>query len=201
MSSATSVSATFVIDTTCAATVAVADYSFTPNTLIVGQGNCVTWSFNLGTHSATDTRHLGASSGPLFSSGLKSSGTYSYTFVAAGNYPYRSTAAGDPTTMTGIIKVPMKTSPTSGTSSTAITVTWSSAQLSGYRFDVQYRYKPLGGSYGSWIDWRTDQTATSDTFMASTLNGIGTYQLRGRLENAATLKTSLWSAAKTVSIS
>ena len=201
MSSAKSVSATFVTTNSCATTVTVANGSFTPKTPIVAQGGCVTWSFTQGAHSAADTRRLGASSSPLFDSGLRSSGIYSYTFTAAGSYSYRSKAAGDPSTMTGAIKVPLKTSATTGIPSTGITVTWSPAQLPGYRYDVQYRYQPPGGSYGSWTNWRMNQTATSGTFRASTLNGRGTYQLRGRLENATTLRTSLWSPTKTITIS
>ncbi len=185
----------------CGTTVAVADFSFTPKASVVAQGNCATWSFNQGTHTATDTRLLGASSNPLFDSGIKSSGTYSHDFTAAGNYPYRSNAAGDPTTMTGTIKVPLKTSATTGTPSTVITVTWSSASVSGYRSDVQYRYKAPGGTYGAWTNWKTDQTTTSGTFKASTLKGTGGYQLRARIENASTLRTSLWWAPTTITIS
>ncbi len=206
MNQARSVTATFTASpTSCGSTVnvSVSATSFTPKTAKAQQGGCVVWNFNgPGNHSATETKLLGPGSTPLFNSGSKAPGTnFSYTFVAAGGYNYRSTVAGDPSTMAGVVKVPVKLSATSGGVNTSITVTWASASTAGYRSDVQLRYKPAGGSYGAWTNWRVDQTGLSDTFMASAANGAGVYQFRARYENAGTAKASGYSTAVTLTIS
>ena len=189
----------------CTPSVAIsaADFAFTPKAATVQQGSCATWNFSgAGNHSATDTKQLGPSSTPLFDSGARAPGSsYSFRFVGAGTYPYRSTVGTDPTSMSGSIKVPLKASATTGGVSSSITITWSSATVAGFRSDVQYRFKPPGGAYGAWTNWRVDQTGTSAAFVPSSLHGVGTYQFRGRYENGSTLKASNYSAAITVTIS
>ena len=186
----------------CSATVdvAVSGTSFTPKTAKPVVGGCIQWHFNgPGNHTATEKKQLGPGAGPLFDSGSKAPGsTFSYTFVASGSYNYRST--GDPSTMSGVVKVPVKLSAGSGGVSTSITVTWASASTAGYRSDVQMRFKPPGGSYGAWGNWRSDQTGVSDTFLASAANGKGIYQFRAHFENATTAKVSGWSAGVTLKI-
>ena len=206
MNQARSVTATFTSSpTSCTGTVNVnvSATSFTPKTAKAQVGGCVVWNFNgPGNHSATETKLLGPGTTPLFNSGSKAPGTtFSYTFVSAGGYNYRSTMAGDPSTMVGVVKVPVKLSATSGGVNTSITVTWASASTAGYRSDVQLRYKPAGGSYGAWTNWRVDQTGVSDTFIASAANGAGVYQFRARYENAGTAKASGYSTAATLRIS
>lgn len=200
-----SVTATFTTSSGgCPGTVSVnvTSFAFTPKAPVVQQGFCVLWNFNQGTHSVSETKLLGPGSTRLFDSGPKSAGTtFTFTFEAAGNYAYRSTVAGDPSTMTGTIKVPLATSANGGGVSTPITITWSHAAMSGFQFDVQYRYKVPGGTYSAWTNWRSNQTALSDVFTASSQNGAGVYQFRSRLENASTLKASAWSVAKTITIS
>lgn len=181
----------------------VSSTSFTPKTAtLTTPGACAQWFFNgPGNHSATESKGLGPASAPLFDSGSRPPGTnYSFTFTAAGGYNYRSTVAGDPSTMTGVVKVPVKLSASSGGVNTSITVTWASTSTSGYRSDVQIRFKPPGGSYGAWTNWKTDQTGVSAAFLASAANGAGAYQFRARLENAATGKVSGWSKPVTLNI-
>ena len=187
---------------TCATSVAVSSSTFTPKTAQATQGGCVVWNFSgPGNHSVTETKKIGSGTTPLFNSGPKSMGTvFSFSFVAAATYNYRSTVAGDPSAMTGVVRVPVKVSATTGGVSTQITVTWASAAASGYRSDVQIRHKPLGGSYGAWTDWKSDQTQVSAAFSANAHNGTGDYQFRARLENASTLKVSGWSSQLTVKI-
>ena len=103
-------------DPTCPATVdvAVSGTSFTPKTATPVIGGCVEWQFNgPGNHTATEKKKLGPGTGPLFDSGSQAPGsTFTYTFVASGGYNYQST--GDPTSMAGVVKVPVKLSAGSG---------------------------------------------------------------------------------------
>jgi hypothetical protein len=188
---------------TCATSVAVSSSTFTPKTAQVPQGGCVVWNFGgPGNHSVTETKKIGSGTTPLFNSGPTSPGTtFSFLFAAAATYNYRSTVAADPSTMSGVVKVPVNVSATTGGVSTQITVTWAaSAAAPGYRSDVQIRHKPVGGSYGAWTDWKSDQTEVSAAFSAHVQNGTGDYQFRARLENASTLKVSGWSSPVTVKI-
>ncbi len=95
--------------------------------------------------------------------------------------------------MTGTVLVPDSVSQTSGDPNTAITVTWAASQPTGYRFDVQYRFKAPGGTYGLWTTWESNTTTTSKQFTGADLLGEGDYQFRSRLENASTGKNSKYS--------
>jgi plastocyanin len=185
------------------ADVTVNDGSYTPAAATVDQGGVVTWKF-AGTkpHSVVDSLGLGAGHGPLFASGNRAPGqTYSYRFAAAGQYPYRSTTYGDPLTMKGTVDVPIKVSPATGAPDSVISVTWSASSCpTGFRYDVQYRFKPTGGAFGAWKGWRTNTVKTSDTLTAASLNGPGDYQFRSRLENIGTGKTSGWSRPASLTI-
>lgn len=183
--------------------VAVTDYAYTPRTVTVDQGQYVQWSFKgAHRHSVTDSRGLGPSGAALFNSGSKPAGTtYAYQFTAAGGYPYRSTVAGDPSTMTGNVRVPLQLSQSGGNPRTTIIITWASVRRSGYRFDAQYRFKaPNATTFGRWVDWRRNTTLGAGQLIAEELRGEGTYQFRARLENSSTLRTSWWSLPATVTI-
>ena len=182
--------------------VSVKDGFYSPATAVAGQGSTVTWNFvGAKTHSVVDDSRLGPGGYPLFSSGNRAPGSsYSYTFRAAGSYPYRSTTSGDPTSMRGTIAVPIDVSAATGDTATPITLTWSGPCPSGYRFDVQYRFKPSGGSFGVWKSFRTNTTSTSATFTGDSLKGAGSYEFRSRLENIGTSKTSGWSPSAAVTI-
>jgi CSLREA domain-containing protein len=184
------------------ASVQVRDGSYSPSSALVAQGGTVTWTWTGSrSHTVTDTLRLGPTGGPLFSSGLRSTGaTYSYAFQAAGSYPYKSTASGDPRSMTGTVDVPVSVSPSSGTPDTAIQVTLATSALSGYRFDADYRYRAPGAStYGKWKSWVTT-TAPSKTFVPSSFQGVGDYQFRSRLVNQSFGRQAGWSAAASVTI-
>ncbi len=86
--------------------------------------------------------------------------------------------------------VPDRVSQTSGDSDTTITVTWAVSQPTGYRFNVQYRFKAAGASYGSCTTWQSNTTSTSQQFTGASLQGAGDYQFRSRLEKASSGKHS-----------
>lgn len=184
--------------------VVVTDRGYTPPTVTVRQSETVQWLFQgPHRHSVTDSRGLGPAGSPLFNSGSKPAGTtYSRTFPAAGGYPYHSTVSGDPLTMTGTVQVPVEVSQSSGNPQTTILITWASSRPTGYRFDVQYRYKRIGSSsYGSWVNWQTNTQLRAGQLIGEYLRGSGNYQFRARLENSSTLATSLWSLPSTVTVS
>ena len=158
------------------------------------------WNFNQGTHTATERRRLGPFGSSLFDSGVRSAGdTYLYTFQAAGIYPYRSVAAGDPTRMTGTVRVPLQVSPTSGETNTAFTITWSSQSLSGYVFDVETRFRPAGSTrWGSWSAFARSTPSTSGMFVPD--KGAGTYGFRARLRNSSTGRVSDFSPVETTAV-
>lgn len=186
----------------CGVGVSVGSTDYSPQSVTAIEGSCVQWtSIDTGTHAVTEKANVGPGSTPLFDSGALGNGaTYSYNFAAAGTYSYHSLSS-DPTTMTGTVKVPLKSSATSGGTATSITLTWSSATLPGYRFDVQYRFKAAGtASYGAWTTWMSNTTAVSAAFTANALKGAGTYQFRSHLENSGTLKASGYCPAKTITI-
>ncbi len=190
----------FSVTAPAAGAVTVKDYAFKPKNLQVAQGQTVRWTFRgPSAHTATDSVGLGAEGAPLFDSGPRGAGeAYEFAFEAAGTYPYSSTMS-EPTPMTGSIGVPVVASPASGTTSTAFSVTWSSSALPGYRFSVQYRFRPEGSTaWGSWGIFQRRQTAPSATFTPT--QGPGSYQFRGRLENSVTGRTSNYSAATSISV-
>jgi hypothetical protein len=129
----------------------------------------------------------------LFDSGLKSEGTY-YLFVfgTAGSYPFYCTI--HPLDMTGTVKVPMKAVPLTGDLSTQFTITWASFVPIGYRVDVQIQ-RPGAADF---VDWITDTTAKSSTFVADA--GTGQYLFKARLERLSNLETSDYSAPVTITV-
>jgi mannan endo-1,4-beta-mannosidase len=178
--------------------VSVSNSGYSPKAATVAQGGIVLWTFTGSkAHSATDNLKLGPAKAPLFNSGAKTSGRYGYVFRAAGTYTYGSTVKGDPGSFAGSIGVPVRISPTTGGTTTSFTVTWSSASLSGYVFDVQYRFMKQGGK--SWSSYRTWQNGTSaTTALFSPLSGAGTYAFSARLRNASSGLASLWSPETTI---
>jgi len=185
---------------TAPATVTVKDYSFKPANLNVGQGQVAKWMFQgPSAHTATDSIGLGIGAAPLFDSGSRIAGeVYPFVFKAAGNYPYSSTLS-EPFPMTGTIKVPVLASPSSGMTDTNFTITWSSSTLPGFRFSVQYRFRPEGSStWNKWTSFGSIQTAPAATFTPG--QGAGTYQFRSRLQNEATSRTSQFSTSASITV-
>ena len=173
--------------------VTVLDTGYNPRLAAVSQGAILQWTFGgQRAHTVTDSLGLGPSKTALFNSGPVVSGRYGYVFRAAGTYPYRSTAKGDPGSMTGSIAVPVLISPTSGGVTTTFKVRWASAPLSGYVFDVRYRFKKAGSNeWSDWKSWETGQSAIGDNFIST--RGVGSYSFEARLRNSNTGVSSDWS--------
>jgi plastocyanin len=165
------------------------DYSFKPSSPVVTQGWTAQWNFaGPNTHNVTDTSGMG-----FFASPAKAAGsTFAKRFTAAGTYPYQST--GEPTPMTGSIRVSTNASPPSGTTATSFTVTWGTVPA-GFVEDVQIK-RPGSATF---VTWKTGQTAASAPFVADA--GSGTYYFRARLRKPAVAAQSGWSPAKTISVS
>jgi endoglucanase len=174
-----------------AAAVTVSDKSYSPANVTIQPGADVNWAFaGRKPHSVTDNVGLGSSATPLFDSGPKSSGTYRFNFPSSGTFTYSSTAKGD--LLSGAVLVPVVATPTSGRTTTAFTVIWSTRGLPGYVFDVQYRFKPAGATgWKNWANWKTGATATSAAFTPG--QGAGTYAFHARLRNLATGRASAFS--------
>ena len=119
-------------------------------------------------------------------------------FTAENVRPYRFiSAAGSASIaihafMTGTVKVPIRVSPTSGTTATTFTITLASATQSGFTYDIQRKV----GS-GSFATWRTGVTTRTFTFRGS----AGTYAFRSRLHRTSNGATSGYSPAKTITVS
>ncbi|MEO8476513.1 MAG: Ig-like domain-containing protein [Actinomycetota bacterium] len=180
--------ATVRLTVTATQNVTVKDFAFTPRTPTPEQGATVRWSFTgPSTHTVRDNDGLG-----LFDSGSKAPGTsFSYAFGAAGVYGYRCSI--HPTTMMGTIKIPVKVAPTA-IKGVPLTVTWASAALTGYRYDVQVR--PPGSS--TWTSWKPNVTTLHGDYTPTL---TGTYGFRARLERLSSGANSVWSPIASVSVS
>lgn len=173
--------------------VTVSDSGYSPPSVTVAQGGIVLWTFaGTKTHSVTENLKLGPAKAPLFTSGVVSSGRYGYVFRAAATYTYGSTVKGDPGSFAGTVGVPIRVSPTNGGTTTSYTVTWSSATLTGYVFDVQYRFMKAGAK--TWSPLKAWQTGTSSANAPfSPPSGAGTYAFSARFRNSSTAINALWS--------
>jgi plastocyanin len=173
-----------------AVTIAVRDFSFTPQAATVAQGTTVQWRFSgPSVHTATDNSGMS-----LFDSGDKPAGSqYSFTFIAAGTYPY--VCVPHSSVMRGRISVRLKASPASGTRTTRFTITWASAAPPrSYAFDVQLR-RPGSTRF---VNWKTAQTARSATFVPDA--GVGTYSFRARLRKPDFGRASGYSPTAAISV-
>lgn len=169
--------------------VSVSDFAFTPATANASQGATVQWNFK------GPSRHTATAAMGLFNSGTKSASTsYSFVFVAAGKYAYQCTL--HPSQMKGTVAVPMRRSPSSGTTTTAFVLTWaSSSPPAGHVVDVQVK-RPGTTSF---VNWKTNQTARQASFTPDA--GAGTYAFRSRLRNTSTAKASSYSAPVSIAVS
>jgi Tol biopolymer transport system component len=171
--------------------VSVTDNRFTPATSMVAVGTKVVWDFaGPGTHDVTDSSSLG-----LFASGNRAGGaTYGYRYTAAGTFTFR---CKDHRKMTGAVSVPMRASATSGSTSTQITLTWSSlaAVPSGFVVDVQI----LRPRTKKWASWKSGVSTGSAVFSPD--SGGGAYRFQARLRSLTTGASSAWSPQLTITIS
>jgi plastocyanin len=170
-----------------AATVSIADFSFSPTQVSVAQGGTVSW------HNGGSATHTSTQNSPLslWNTGNLTSGATStaVTLRAAGSYPYHCAIHSF---MTGTVKVPIKVSPATGTTSTTFTITLTSATQTGSTYDVQMKK----GS-GSFTLWKSGVTTRTVTFKGS----AGMYSFRSRLHRTSNGATSGYSPAKTITIS
>jgi hypothetical protein len=166
----------------------VGDTGFSLDSAAVPLGSTTAWTFpttNLSKHRVRDAQKLG-----LFDSGLRSAGTsYTFTFSAAGTYSAGDTVSADRMQLT----VSPTATPPSGGVTTQFTITWATAPVAGFLFDVQIR-RPGA----SWADWKTGVTALSAKFTPDA--GTGQYSFRARIRNATSGKASQYSPAVTITV-
>jgi hypothetical protein len=167
----------------------VSDSGFSLKAESVPLASTATWALPLSdtkSHSVTDGTGL-----QLFDSGLRGpGGSFVYTFANAGTFKVVDNGGSGRETL----KVPPAVSPTSGNMSTTFTVTWASETLpAGYVADVQL--KRPGASF---VDWLSDQTASSATFLPDA--GPGTYSFRARLKRASNGATTSWSPGTSIRV-
>lgn len=196
--SATS-SASFTVGTPIkTVNVTVGDDFYRPKAATTVPGGDVVWTFTGShPHAVRDAALLGAGSTPLFDSGSRTSGTFSWTFRAAGTYAYVS-AQGEATVMKGTVAVPVTVSPSAGTSSTTFTVTVTSTPVAGFASVVQSRFQPPGGKWGA---WKTIATTTATGLDFTPASGAGGYQFRSRLRNVDTGRMSGQSPVRQITVS
>jgi plastocyanin len=167
-------------------------FLFSPQVAKVSQGSTALWT-NTGTVDHTTTADT--TMPVAWDSGtLTPAQTFSFVFVAAGKYTYHCNfhvSLG----MVGTISVPVKASPSSGTVGTKFTIIVASADATGTRvYDIQM--KVPGGTFKNWMIGVTARAATFD----STGMPTGTYQFRARVRDTATAKATLFSGAKSISV-
>ena len=169
--------------------VSATDFVFTLATAKPALGSSVLWNFDgPSDHTATDSTAMG-----LFDSGLMPPGTsFVFPFTAAGQYPYVCSIHA---VMTGNVKVPVVAAPKTGGVTTTFTITWATAGITGYVFDIQIK-RP-----GSTIfeNWRTGKVTLSSTFVPDA--GVGTYQFQARIRKTGNGATSNYSAPVTITVS
>jgi len=161
---------------------------FSPSIASHAQGTTFSWQ------NGDSITHTSTQDGPLalWNTGFINGGaTKSVTIASAGAYPYH--CAIHPT-MTGTVKVPIKLSATTGTTSTTFTITMATTAATGsFVYDVQERI----GS-GAWTNYMTGVTAKSVSFKPST---TGTFSFRSRLRNTSVANAaSGYSPKKTITV-
>jgi plastocyanin/chitodextrinase len=172
--------------------VTISDAGFSPASLTITQGDAIRWSFTgPGSHSATAEPGF-----DLFDSGLLGPGSqFTFTFFASGKY----TVVDSASTHTGLVSVPMRVFPSSGTLGTLFAVAWATTDaLVGYAYDVQIEAPGASAFTG----WRSNVRKGIGTFSSNDLNfsGTGTYLFRARIRNTNTGAASSWSSVVSITI-
>jgi plastocyanin len=171
--------------------VKIEDFFFTPSKLAVAEGTAVTWHYD---NSGT-THHTSTQDGPLalWNTGFLFAGQTSAPVVlkAAGTYPYHCAVHAS---MVGIIRVPIRVSPITGTTSTTFTIRLATAKQTGIAYDIQKRK-----GAGAWKAWKTGVTALLVRFTHPA--GGGTWRFRSRVHRISNGARSGWSPARKITIS
>ncbi|HVQ18416.1 MAG TPA: IPT/TIG domain-containing protein, partial [Actinomycetes bacterium] len=179
--------------------VTMQDNVFSPSLVAISPGQTVAWnnrdSIN---HSVVESIGLGTGGAALFDSGLMGqSASFVVVRNAAGRYPYES-AGDEPGPMSGTINVAVLASPTSGSTATAFTITWAAPSPSGYAYQVQRRFRTVGGSWSAWSNYRNQVTSLRASFVPD--KGVGDYAFRSRLLNVNTGAKSLYSKQRVLQV-
>jgi plastocyanin len=167
-------------------TVSIVDFAFSPTAVTVAQGEDVAWH-NGGSFSHTSTQDGQLA---LWNTGTLVAGATSgsVTLRAAGTYRYHCAIH---VTMTGKVRVPIRISPSSGSTATTFTITLASATQTGFVYDIQRKV-----GKGAWRTWKTGLTTRQVSFSGPT----GSYRFRSRLRRMSNGGASKWSPAKAISI-
>jgi hypothetical protein len=156
----------------------------------VSMGETAVWTLgrnNAQSHSITDGYNMG-----LFDSGLRGAGTsYVFTFKGAGSFWAKDVASS----ASMKIDVPLTVTPKSGGVTTQFTVTWSSAPVAGYVWDVQI----LRPGSTQWESWKAGVSTTTAKFTPDA--GTGQYKFRARMKNASSGKMSGFCPAQGIIVS
>ncbi len=155
--------------------VSVRDFAFSPTTITVAQGSYVKWTFfDSVEHTATRSGVGG------WNSGLRNDGeAYQRLFKAAGSFSYLCTPHAS---MTGVVRVPIILSRTSGYTTTTYSVTVASTVApTGYHYLIQ---RKLGS--GSWTTLKSTDARTT-SFRLTTR---GTWYVRSTLRRDGSSSTS-----------
>ena len=168
----------------------VSDFQYDPaTTVLANAGQIVEFGFaglNEFAHSATDPTRV-------INSGFKTAGSaYATAVPYAGTFSYRCKETTHDV-MTGRIRVPMSSAPTSGPLGTAFELGWSTISGGPFTFDVQRR-RPSEGSFQDWI------VDTSNRAVLTKPKVAGTYRFRSRARRSATGKVSGWSPVLTIEV-
>jgi len=175
-------------------TVSAVNFSFSPTPVRVAQGTTVEWKNN-----ATSTNHTATQDDTLdlWDTGTVTPGsTADVTLVSAGVYLYHCKFHGGNggVGMSGVVKVPVKVSPTSGKVGDTFTITLSTAGApTGFSFDVQQRM-----GTGPWQKFRHGTKAMSLPF---TPQAPGTYAFRSRIRRISNGGHSNYSPQGTITVS
>lgn len=166
----------------------VSDTGFSVSSAAVPLGSATVWTFpstNLSTHRILDGQRLG-----LFDSGLRLPGSsYTFTFTAAGAFAARDSVSA------AQMRLPVSPTaiPPQGGVGTTFTVTWATAPVAGFVFDVQIK-RPGA----TWADWKTGVTTLSSTFLPDV--GTGQYSFRARIRSTSSGRASGYSPAATITV-
>jgi plastocyanin len=171
--------------------VKIQDFLFTPSKLAVAEGTAITWHYDTG----GTTHHTSTQNGPLalWNTGFLFPGQTSSPVVlrAAGTYPYHCAVHAS---MVGVIRVPIRVSPITGTTSTTFTIRLATAKQTGLAYDIQKRK-----GAGAWRAWKTGVTALLVRFTHRA--GGGTWWFRSRVHRISNGARSGWSPARRIAIS
>src|SRR5207244_2635953 len=130
----------------------------------------------------------------LWDTGTLASGmtsTIPVMFQAAGIYAYHCHIHPF---MHGQVRVPIRVSAKTGSTSTIFRITLASASQAGYSFDVQKKVQPSG----LWKFWKTGVTSLSVRFHHATARS---WRFRSRLHKIGSTAASGWSPTKMIMIS